>query len=471
MTELEKTEIQQMIMATVAAMLPKNTVSPRDYDMSLAATLPPQNKEETGGIGPQDVAAPTLPGEQGKRTSDSFCWRHIGDADIQIYNLFIGFNGVVGEYGYVSNLTIGTSATYVYADITWTIDDHGSITGINLVTLATTSSFSTASMVVETDGVETGIHVPVAVFKYATGTWGSTVICQKRYLDGALMLDRTDGQWTTDTNRETLETFDQFSIEIVEAQGTDVAGRKYNRYIQLYNFEIGDDGAMLTAADTGWTDPTTGKTSQKVLVRKTTAEDQFRLHYKSINPIPDGTSTNVAIKWSDTLGGHLAVLPIAASNSEESGVLGTGARVVTGAQTGGDGSLIQLITNPLGNILPDGDSTDVAAKWDDTNSKWVKALPVDGTNDEQTAELGKGDRVVTGVKTGGEGKLLQLITQPLGEMGGGTPSGYTETSIPIIWRYDTSAHKWQYKKATVLVKDNTTDSTWTDAISFTEFND
>lgn len=55
--------------------------------------------------------------------------------------------------------------------------------------------------------------------------------------------------------------------------------------------------------------------------------------------------------------------------------------------------------------------------------------------------------------------------------GGGGTTGYTETTVPIIWQYDTSAHKWQYKTGTVLVKNSTTAATWTDGITFAQFSD
>ncbi len=80
--------------------------------------------------------------------------------------------------------------------------------------------------------------------------------------------------------------------------------------------------------------------------------------------------------------------------------------------------------------MPAGDATNTAVTWDNTKGAWIKATPSSGA-----------------------------------------PSGYTETTIPILWQYDTSSHKWQYKTATVLVKDSTTAETWTDGITFAQFSD
>ena len=84
--------------------------------------------------------------------------------------------------------------------------------------------------------------------------------------------------------------------------------------------------------------------------------------------------------------------------------------------TGNDGYGWRITKDADGTELPEGSSSDVALKWDNVALKWVAVLPVDTTNDEQSDTLEDGDRVVTGIKTGGSGKLIQLITKPLGEV-------------------------------------------------------
>lgn len=102
--------------------------------------------------------------------------------------------------------------------------------------------------------------------------------------------------------------------------------------------------------------------------------------------------------------------------------------------TGNDGYGWRITKDADGTELPEGSSSDVALKWDNVALKWVAVLPVDTTNDEQSDTLEDGDRVVTGIKTGGSGKLIQLITKPLGESGGGggVPDGYEEETLNII---------------------------------------
>lgn len=361
--------------------------------------------EEYAGKGSTQDNAPGAAGEAGKRTFDAWTWRHTGSGTISVGNILVGLRGIVAEYSGAS-LSVGTSGTYVYANITWTLDDDGNVTAITSVELETTTSFSDAAKeLTDGDGKQTGLHVPLGLFKSASGTWGTTVVCVRRYFGGALMLhpDVDAAGWTCDTFR-TAEDFDQKSVETVDAAGTDSNGKKFARYLQLRNFEIGDDGAVLNAADAGWTDPTTGKTSEKLLVRKVIAEGQVRLQYKSHNP------------------------------------------------------------------MPDGDSTDAAAMWDDTKGGWVKALPVEATNDEQSAEVGAGGRVVVGAKTGTTGNLIQLITQPLGDQGGKVPPGYADGTVIVDMQWYSSGKKVQIKTATALVKTGTT-SAWTDKITFASFAD
>lgn len=102
--------------------------------------------------------------------------------------------------------------------------------------------------------------------------------------------------------------------------------------------------------------------------------------------------------------------------------------------TGNDGYGWRITKDADETELPEGSSSDVALKWDNVALKWVAVLPVDTINDEQSDTLEDGDRVVTGIKTGGSGKLIQLITKPLGESGGGggVPDGYEEETLNII---------------------------------------
>lgn len=308
---------------------------------------------EYAGKGSTQDNAPGAAGEAGKRAFDAWTWRHTGSGTISVGNILVGLRGIVAEYSGAS-LSVGTSGTYVYAHITWTLDDDGNVTAITSVDLETTTSFSDAAKeLTDGDGKQTGLHVPLGLFKSASGTWGTTVVCVRRYFAGAIMLDPdTDAAgWTCDTFR-TAEDFDQKSVETVDAAGTDSNGKKFARYLQLRNFEIGDDGAVLNAADAGWTDPTTGKTSEKLLVRKVTAEGVFRLHYKAHNPSPAGDATKVAMKWDATKGGWVKALPVHGTNDESiTTPLTDGDRVVVGAVTAPDGSLIQLKTAPC--AVPD----------------------------------------------------------------------------------------------------------------------
>lgn len=183
-------------------------------------------------------------------------------------------------------------------------------------------------------------------------------------------------------------------------------------------------------------------------------------------PVPAGTEDRSIIAWDDVDSEYVSMAMFDTDVDGGTVALGSGTVVTDITKSETDGKLLKVTKGTLG---PSGTDTNVALKWE--SGKWVNSLPVDTSNDEQSGDLTTGARVVTGVKTGGTGKLLQLVTKPLGTMGGGGITGYTETSIPILWQYNTSAHKWQFKKATVLVKDNTTDSTWTDAITFVQFND
>ncbi len=86
--------------------------------------------------------------------------------------------------------------------------------------------------------------------------------------------------------------------------------------------------------------------------------------------------------------------------------------------TGNDGFGWTITKDYDKSDLPAGDSTNVALKWSEADLSWKAVLPVEVENDEQSGALGEDDRVVTGIKTGSDGKLLQLITKPLGPSGG-----------------------------------------------------
>lgn len=54
---------------------------------------------------------------------------------------------------------------------------------------------------------------------------------------------------------------------------------------------------------------------------------------------------------------------------------------------------------------------------------------------------------------------------------GGIPPGYEERANSIVdIQWDSSAHKLQIKRGTVLVKTGTVGTTWSDVIVFEEFN-
>lgn len=125
-----------------------------------------------------------------------------------------------------------------------------------------------------------------------------------------------------------------------------------------------------------------------------------------------------------------------------------------------------------GTTLPDGDATNCALKWDGSPAAWGKSLPVHATNDALTPELAEGDRVVTGVKTGPTGSLLQLETRPLPAMGGGLSSDdLTQITVVTAAQYDSTDHKLQIKTRTAYVYSPGTESDWTDVVTFTQFND
>lgn len=332
----------------------------------------------------------------------AWTWEQLDPDSTSIYMdaVYVGFNGVVQEYS-GAHVTI-SGWDYVYAAVTFSMDEDGVPTGVSSVSVSRTSVFSEASKSIkDSEGNQTGVRVPIGLFRDDNGV----VVCEKKYFSSAVMLSpsSTSPEWTCDTFAP-YAGFDQESVETVQRTGTDTTGKEYKRYLQLRNFEIGDNGDVLNAGDAGWTDPTTGKTSEKLLVRKVIAEGQVRLQYKSHNPMPDGDSTNVAAVWDDTKGG------------------------------------------------------------------WVKALPVAATNDEQSAEVGAGGRVVVGAKTGETGNLIQLITQPLGDQGGKVPPGYDDGTVIVAQQWDPSSKTIQIKTATALVKTGTT-SDWTGSITFAQFND
>ena len=416
-------DIQQRIEAGITAALARMgaDATMRSAQRAIDYAVPGMvaaNAPETPyvGKGRTQDGAPTAMSEAGKRTGDAFTWRQVGTGSISVGNVMIGYKGLVKEYT-GATLTIGTSGTYVYADVEYAVDESGNVTGIDTVSLLTTplagGDMSVASAEVLDESFKPiGLHIPLGRFKSASGTWGSTVVCMKRYFDGAVMLYPPDDAagWTTDANRELIEGFDQYSVEYVVAEGTDAGGKAYTRYLQLVNFELGDDADVLTADDeTAWSDPVTGASSQRMLVRKVVAEGKIRLHYKLFNPLPSGDATCATVKWDNTVLGY------------------------------------------------------------------KKAVPVDTENDDtDTTPLAEGNRVVVRLQTSPhDGSLLQLVTKPMGAMGGGggTPSGYTETTVPVSWQYDSSSHKWQFKTATVLVKDGTLADTWSDGIAFAAFND
>jgi len=273
---------------------------------------------------------------------------------------------------------------------------------------------------------------------------------------------------TSDTNKVLPEDSSWGkSIEYVPVSGTDENGLDYDRYFQLRNFEIGADGAILTADDTNWTDTTIGQDSEKILVRKTTAENKYELQYKSHNPMPDGDSTNTVAVWDDTVDGWKKAAAVNLDDDATELNIGGGKVVTSVALSTTAGKMLDVKTQPLG---PKGDATNVAIKWDNDAAKYTSALPIAALNDEQSTAVVKNDRVVTGAKIGPSGALIQLVTQPLGEMGGGIPPGYADGTVIVAQQWDSSTKKIQIKTATGLIKTGTV-SAWTDSITFAQFND
>lgn len=223
--------------------------------------------------------------------------------------------------------------------------------------------------------------------------------------------------------------------------------------------------------------------------------------------MPDGTTEGDTFKWTGDPASWGVVSPIDDVNSEDVSYIKGDDRLVIGAQVSPNAHLIQLITRAFGAneddaseteinigggdvvsdvvlstaagkflkvtkspLGPVGDATNVALRWDNGNTKFVKALPIAATNDEQSAEVGAGDRVVVGAKTGATGNLIQLITKPLEDQSGTVPTGYADGTVIVDMQWDSSGKKIQVKTATALVKTGTT-SAWTDKITFASFAD
>lgn len=223
--------------------------------------------------------------------------------------------------------------------------------------------------------------------------------------------------------------------------------------------------------------------------------------------MPDGTTEGDTFKWTGDPASWGVVSPIDDENDEDAGYIKGDDRLVVGAQVSPNAHLIQLITRAFGAneddaseteinigggdvvsdvalsttagkflkvtkspLGPQGDSTNVALQWDNGNTKFIKALPIAATNDEQSAEVGAGDRVVVGAKTGATGNLIQLITKPLEDQSGKIPAGYADGTVIVAMQWNSSSKKIQIKTATALIKTGTT-SDWTDSITFAQFND
>lgn len=160
--------------------------------------------------------------------------------------------------------------------------------------------------------------------------------------------------------------------------------------------------------------------------------------------LPDGDSTNVSLKWDNTNEKWTVVKPIFGTDAIVAGAVGTDDYICVGAITSGDdSSLIQLqmqkfpsisaavsdyVDNNL-NSIPDGDSTDVSLKWDTSGGGWDAVLPVHGTDDNQSGNLSFGDYVVTGIKTGPAGSLIQLEKTQLPTF---PPSGWVEETLDVV---------------------------------------
>lgn len=278
-----------------------------------------------------------------------------------------------------------------------------------------------------------------------------------------------------------MDTFSKTNSNTAQMSATDVHQSLDTREIlggsgstlvvaQLHKFHDPDDHQLLDGNDASFTSTVRGK--QLMALRLEDENGSSELKFAKFNPTPTGDSTNVATKWNNTKEAHEKALPIAASDDEQSGDLTTGSRVVTGAKTGPTGALIQLITKPLGSMggsLPAGDTTNCALKYQSTG--WIKVLPVHGTNDAQSGDLTTGSRVVTGLKTAPDGSLIQLITKPLGTMGGLQVGNMTQITVVTAMQYDFTNHKIQCKTRTAYVYSPGTESGWTDVVAFTGFAD
>lgn len=70
-------------------------------------------------------------------------------------------------------------------------------------------------------------------------------------------------------------------------------------------------------------------------------------------------------------------------------------------------------------------------------------------------------------------KNWRITLKEMGDPGSGgefPPAGWSEQTRVTQIQYDSTYHKLQVKTGTVLVKDETEDSTWTDVITFEEFD-
>jgi hypothetical protein len=183
-------------------------------------------------------------------------------------------------------------------------------------------------------------------------------------------------------------------------------------------------------------------------------------------PCVPGSAESDLLVWDADTSDYIACAPLD-EDAEGSEINIGGGEVVSGiAISETAGKLLQVTKSPLG---PSGDDTNVAMRWNNTTTKWAKALPVEDTNDEQSGDLGAGDRVVVGAKTGSDGNLIQLVTKPLAAQGG-VPPGYADGTVFVDMQWDSSGKKIQVKTATALVKTDTT-SAWTDKVTFAQFND
>lgn len=318
--------VEELVRRTVARALAERAVATGREGEEPAGTY-----DQHGGMG-RGIEV----GEAGMRGCDSFRWIHTGSGSVAVSNVVVAFNGVAAGYA-GDTVSVASGTKYVCAKVTWNRDEEtDEILGISSVAISAEDSFASASMA-EEDG--SGVRIPLYALKKLETSGVDEVVCVADYVHGtAWALGLNTDDWEADA--EDAE-YGYMSVDRI----ANPLGAGYPDIVTLYEFEEPTEFDMRYDGHASWS---ADKAMQKVLVRYDTG-DGVVVRYANHNPMPPGDATNVAAMWDDTGGGWIKKAPVDPADDESGTAIGSGDRVVYGAQKGTNG-LIQLKTKPMGEL-------------------------------------------------------------------------------------------------------------------------